>query len=138
MKELKINNIAEIEKVAKKFTELTKDKKIFAFYGEMGVGKTTFIKQICKILGVEDNATSPTFALVNEYLTNDKKLIYHFDLYRLNNPQEAFDIGIFEYFESDNLCFIEWPEIIENFLPDDTSKIKLMLCDDNSRKIIID
>ena len=113
----KINSINDLKYAAKKLISVFPDNRVFAFYGKMGAGKTTFIQAICKILGTDDNVTSPTFALVNEYLTNNADSIFHFDCYRLKNIQEAYDIGAEEYFYSGNLCFVEWPEKIDDLLP---------------------
>ena len=121
-----IDNLDQLPVVANAFIERTKGSTVFAFLGEMGVGKTTFIKSICEELGVEDVINSPTFAIVNAYyspLLNDS--VYHFDLYRIKTPEEALNVGIEEYLESGSLCFIEWPEIIRSILPDDTCWVKI-------------
>ena len=136
MADLKINNLDEIEKTAKDFILHMGDNKIFAFYGEMGVGKTTFIKQLCKSLGVNQEVTSPTFSLVNEYETKNGDILYHFDFYRLEKSEESLDFGIYEYFDSGNICLLEWPEIIEDLLPEETTKIKIILNDDKTRSIM--
>ena len=133
--EISINNIKEINQAAQKFLSATKQYKVFAFYGSMGVGKTTFIKELCLELGVEDNANSPTFAIINEYLTTDKEVIYHFDFYRIRNIAEALDIGSEDYFYSNNYCFIEWPEKIEAILPEETLNVYLSENIDGSRII---
>lgn len=101
--------------------------KIFAFYGEMGAGKTTLIKNICNFLEVKDNVSSPTYSLVNEYETLKGDLIYHFDFYRIKNKQEALDMGCEEYFYSNNLCLIEWPEMLGEILPESHIKIDITL-----------
>jgi len=111
--------------------------KILLFYGEMGTGKTTLIKEIVKQLGVEDVAHSPTFSLVNEYLSRKGETIYHFDFYRIEQEEEAYDIGIEEYFYENNWCLIEWPEKVENLLPLESVVIKLKMNPDNSRTIKI-
>ncbi len=112
------------------------DRKIFAFYGEMGAGKTTFIKAICKYFGVEDIVSSPTFAIINEYLTSDQEQIFHFDFYRLKNAGELFDIGYEDYFYSNSYCLIEWPEKIEEFLPEETIRVDINVDrEDNTRLI---
>ena len=135
MIELKINNLDEIEQIAKEFISQIDENKIFAFYGEMGVGKTTFIKQLCYSLGVNQEVTSPTFSLVNEYETDNSDIIYHFDFYRIEKPEEALDFGLYEYLDSGNICLLEWPEMIENLLPEETIKIEISLNDDQSRTI---
>ena len=112
--------------IAKAILKNYKSDKIFAFYGKMGSGKTTFIKEICKTLGVEDVITSPTFALINEYTDKQNNKIYHLDFYRIESQEEAFDFGYEEYIFSSNYCFIEWPELIENLLPDSYVKIKII------------
>ena len=110
------------------------EKRLFAFFGEMGAGKTTFIKAVCRTLGVQENVTSPTFALVNEYLSRDDKPVYHFDFYRIENEQEAIDIGVREYFSSGHYCFIEWPEKILHLLPEDTVRVYITI--QNQTRII--
>ena len=132
---LHINNLQEINSVAKAFLEIFPNKKVFAFFGEMGSGKTTFIKELCVELGVIGNSNSPTFALVNEYSTKDNQIIYHFDFYRINKISEAYDLGYEEYFYSGNYCFIEWPEKIEELLPENFVKVNIRVNDDNSRTI---
>lgn len=113
-----INKLDEINDVAAKFLDFVGDKTIFALYGSMGVGKTTFVKAIAASLGVVDDVSSPTFAIVNEYRTKNNDPVYHFDFYRVNNITEALDFGYEEYFFSGNRCFIEWPEKIEELLPE--------------------
>jgi tRNA threonylcarbamoyladenosine biosynthesis protein TsaE len=105
---LELNTLTELASVAKKFLRLNKGKKTFAFFGNMGVGKTTFIKALCNEMGVIDIVTSPSFALVNEYQTNEDEIIYHFDFYRIKKIEEVFDLGYEDYFYSNNYCFIEW------------------------------
>jgi len=138
---LEINNIEQIDSIAMLFVNICKtnypNSNCFAFYGTMGVGKTTFIKAICKQLGVNDNVSSPTFAIVNQYLTNKNETIYHFDFYRINKIDEVYDFGYEEYFYSKNLCFIEWPELIENLLPENYIKIKIDISKNGTRIIII-
>lgn len=113
-----INKLEEINNVASKFLDYVGDKTIFALYGPMGVGKTTFVKAIAASLGVTDDVSSPTFAIVNEYRTKNNEAVYHFDFYRVNNISEALDFGYEEYFFSGSRCFIEWPEKIEELLPE--------------------
>lgn len=108
---------------------------VFAFYGQMGAGKTTFIKALCEELGVEETITSPTFAIVNEYRGGNGKSIYHFDFYRINKLEEAFDFGYEDYFYGGNLCFIEWPELVETLLPENTVKVSIRETPSGSRLV---
>lgn len=118
--ELQLKNIEEIHSVAKEFVKAMDDRTVFAFYGKMGAGKTTFIKAVCEVLGVVDVINSPTFAIVNEYRSGETaELIYHFDFYRIKKLEEVYDMGYEDYFYSGALCFIEWPELIEDLLPTD-------------------
>lgn len=117
-KSFKIHSVDELSIAAEALIESMQESNVFAFFGTMGAGKTTFIKTICKMLGVENVVNSPTFAIINEYVRPDGDPIFHFDFYRLNSLQESIDIGYQEYFESGHLCLIEWPEKIENLLPD--------------------
>ena len=112
-------------------------KNILLFYGEIGTGKTTLIKELVKQLGVQEVASSPTFSLVNEYLSKHKETIYHFDFYRIENEEEAYDIGIEEYFDSNCRCLIEWPEKVENLLPLESVAIYLTINMDDTRNIQI-
>lgn len=138
MKSLKITSLDNIEEVAKEFINLMGDDTIFAFYGKMGAGKTTFIKALCKALGVEEEVNSPTFAIVNEYRSESTaELIYHFDFYRIKKVEEVYDLGYEDYFYSGALCFIEWPELIEELLPEDTKKISIEENNDGERIITI-
>lgn len=138
MKSLKITSLDSIGEVAKEFINLMGDDTIFAFYGKMGAGKTTFIKALCKALGVEDEVNSPTFAIVNEYRSETTaELIYHFDFYRIKKVEEVYDLGYEDYFYSGALCFIEWPELIEELLPEDTKKISIEENNDGERIITI-
>jgi tRNA threonylcarbamoyladenosine biosynthesis protein TsaE len=111
-----------VEKILSDFS----DKKVFALYGEMGAGKTTLIKEFCKVLNVSDNTSSPTYSLVNEYNTKTGEKVYHFDLYRLKSLKEALDVGCEEYFFSGNYCFIEWPQLVEDIVPWDTVKLSVV------------
>lgn len=131
--ELTINDLADIRSVARQFIDAMDGRTIFAFYGKMGVGKTTFTKAICEELGVEDVINSPTFAIVNEYEDGQGNPIYHFDFYRIKRLVEAYDIGFEEYLDSGNLCLIEWPELIEELLPEDTVKVSIEEQEDGSR-----
>ncbi len=136
--ELKINHIDEIREVARQFMKLVGNHRILAFYGKMGVGKTTFIKALCEELGVEDVINSPTFAIVNEYKDGEGETIYHFDFYRIKRAEEVFDIGFEEYIDSGNLCLMEWPELIEPVLPEETLRIKITENADTTRTITFD
>lgn len=135
--DIQIKNISDINDAAQTFVNAMGDKKIFAFYGEMGTGKTTFIKAVCKILGVAESITSPTFAIVNEYKKKDGKPVFHFDFYRIKNIEDVFDFGYEDYFYSGDICFIEWPELIEALLPDDVVKIQLTVGFNEERLISI-
>lgn len=117
--------LENIDKAAAEFLKELGDRKIVAFYGSMGAGKTTFIKAICDVLGVTDTVNSPTFAIVNEYLAASGSSIYHFDFYRIKKIEEAYDFGYEDYFYSGDLCLIEWPELIEELLPEDTVRVKI-------------
>jgi len=134
---LTINSIEEIHDIAKKFLEEIGDKKIFALNGEMGAGKTTFIKAICEVMGVKETINSPTFSIVNEYEAADGSIIYHFDCYRINKIQEALDLGAEEYLYSGNLCFIEWSENIAPLLPDTLVNVDIHEIENKKREIII-
>ena len=135
MTELKINSLEEINSVAKQFIELVGERRVFAMYGAMGVGKTTFVKAVCEELGVEDTITSPSFAIVNEYHTQKDKIVYHFDFYRIEDVQEAYDFGYEDYFYSKAMCFIEWPERIDSILPADVINLNFREEEDGSRTI---
>ncbi|MCT4615714.1 MAG: tRNA (adenosine(37)-N6)-threonylcarbamoyltransferase complex ATPase subunit type 1 TsaE [Marinifilaceae bacterium] len=124
--EIKVNSIKELDNAAKIFLDNIKDNKIFAFYGKMGAGKTTFIKAVCLQLGVDDDSiNSPTFAIVNEYLGKNESNIYHFDFYRIEDIEEAYDFGYEDYFYTNSFCFIEWPERIEELLPPETISVNI-------------
>ncbi len=128
-------SLNEMQSVVKQLLNTPGLKKVITFHAEMGVGKTTFIKEIVKQLGVEDNSSSPTFSLVNEYTTSNGETVYHFDLYRLNNEEEAYDMGIDEYFYSGNWCFIEWPEKTPNLIPIDHASIHMKITDKGEREL---
>lgn len=132
-----IQSIEDIEAIAEQVLEYCGEHKVIAFYGDMGAGKTTFIKGVCKVLGLTDNVSSPTFALVNEYYTVLGDTVFHFDFYRINSVREAFDIGYEDYLYSGNYCLIEWPEKIEELLPENTVKIHIQAREDNSRLLTI-
>jgi tRNA threonylcarbamoyladenosine biosynthesis protein TsaE len=131
----KAENIKSLGKVAKNLINQFPSQRIFAFYGKMGAGKTTFIQSVCKALGSDDNVTSPTFALINEYKTDKQQSIFHFDFYRINHIEEAFDLGYEDYFYSENYCLIEWPELIESLLPENIVKVKIEVAEDGTRNI---
>jgi tRNA threonylcarbamoyladenosine biosynthesis protein TsaE len=138
MKKISIDSLQGLETAAAEFIKETAGRKVFAFFGEMGAGKTTFIKAICQKMGVAENITSPTFSLINEYQTQSGELIYHFDCYRLKNMREAYDIGAEEYFYSGNYCFVEWPEKIDELLPSNTLNVRIQVVGSNQREVIID
>lgn len=129
--------LTNIECIARQFVEEQGDGRVFAFYGQMGAGKTTFIAAVCKALGIEEPVNSPTFAIVNEYVADNGETVYHFDCYRLNTIRDALNIGIEEYFASGNICFIEWAENIEELLPADTVRVNIVVEDDGSREVSV-
>lgn len=134
---IEIKEPADLKDAARIFIDRMGNHKVFAFYGDMGVGKTTFIKVLCEELGVEETITSPTFAIINEYRRPDDDLIYHFDFYRINKLEEAFDFGYEDYFYSGNLCFIEWPGLVEPILPEDAVRVTMLELNNGTREIII-
>ena len=136
--EIKIKNLETIHESAKEFIKNIGDKKVFAFYGKMGAGKTTFTKAICEVLGVKDVITSPTFAIVNEYTDGNGNPIYHFDFYRIKKLEEDYDMGYEDYFYSGNLCLLEWPELIEEILPENAIKVKIEEQQDGSRLVTLE
>ena len=129
--QIRIDDISQIREAARQFVEQIGEHRVFAFYGKMGAGKTTFIKAVCEELGVTDVITSPTFAIVNEY----EGPIYHFDFYRIKRIEEVYDMGYEDYFYSGALCFIEWPELIEELLPDDAVRVNIVEQSDGSRLV---
>ncbi len=133
--EITIKSLDNIHEAAKEFIKEMGDGKVFAFYGKMGAGKTTFIKALCEVLGVEDVITSPTFAIINEYTDGEENPIYHFDFYRIKKLEEVYDMGYEDYFYSGNLCLLEWPELIEEILPDNVIKVTIEEQADGTRKI---
>ena len=134
--EILIPNVAALPAAATEFVKHIGSHTIFAFYGKMGAGKTTFVKAVCEALGVEEVITSPTFAIVNEYeSSNTGESIYHFDFYRIKRLEEVYDMGYEEYFYSGRLCFIEWPELIEELLPEDAVRVEIEERDDGSRVV---
>ena len=131
---IEIKNLEGLQDAAREFVGAMGDYSVFAFYGSMGVGKTTFINALCKELGVEEVTNSPSFSIINEYRSaTTAELIYHFDCYRLEDEREAEDIGVEDYFESGALCFIEWPERIDSFLPDHTVEVTVAEQENGSR-----
>lgn len=134
--EIIINSLQDLDRAAGKFLEEIGDNKIIALYAPMGAGKTTFTTALCKRLGVvEDAVSSPTFAIVNEYRTSSGEPMYHFDFYRITKLQEAVDIGFFDYIDSGALCIMEWPENIEDILPEETLRVSIKVLPDKSRAI---
>jgi len=131
--EIEIKDLEHIREAARTFVDAMGDQHVFAFYGSMGAGKTTFIKAICEELGVEDVVTSPTFAIVNEY--EGECPIYHFDFYRIKKLEEVYDMGYEDYFYGDGLCFIEWPEMMEELLPEGTIKVQIKENADGTRTV---
>lgn len=133
-----IKDLDHIQEAAREFIGQMGDDTVFAFYGKMGAGKTTFIKALCKLLGVEDEVNSPTFAIINEYRSETTaELIYHFDFYRIKKLEEVYDLGYEDYFYSGALCFIEWPELVEELLPLDAKKVTITENSDGSRTITL-
>lgn len=130
-----IYNITDLEEIAKQIIGQAGDKTIWIFDGEMGAGKTTLIKAICKQLGVLTAVQSPTFSIVNEYQTADGDTIFHFDFYRLKRESEALDFGIEEYFDSGKICLLEWAEKVESLLPENCYTIQITVIDENSRNL---
>ena len=135
---IKIQDIDHIREAAREFIKHIGQRRVFAFYGKMGAGKTTFVKAICEELGVEDVITSPTFAIINEYSQPDGTPLYHFDFYRIKKLEEVYDMGYEDYFYSGSLCFIEWPELIEDVLPDDAVRVSIEEQADGSRQVVFD
>ena len=127
----------DIRQAAQQFVKAMGQDTVFAFYGKMGAGKTTFIKAVCEELGVEDTVTSPTFAIVNEYEAANGRPIYHFDFYRIKKVSEAYDMGCEEYFYSGHPCFIEWPELIEEVLPEETINVTIEALPDGERRLVL-
>lgn len=136
--EIKIESLDHIHEAARQFIAAMGDNTVFALYGKMGAGKTTFVKALCQELGVEDVVTSPTFAVINEYRSEIAgELIYHFDFYRIKKLEEVYDMGYEDYFYSGALCFIEWPELVEELLPGNTVKVTIEEQEDGTRKVIV-
>ncbi len=132
---INIDSLENIADAAKKFLAEAGDRRVFAFHGGMGAGKTTFIKALCSELGVTEVVASPTFAIVNEYMAQNGEPVYHFDLYRVKTMDEACDFGCEDYFYSGSYCFIEWPELVEPLLPDDTADVCITVDDEGHRAV---
>jgi tRNA threonylcarbamoyladenosine biosynthesis protein TsaE len=138
MKEITIDSLGDLHKVADLVLSSLEGRNVVAFFAPMGAGKTTLISAIMEQTGSEDIVTSPTFALVNQYYTAEREPVYHFDFYRINSINEAFDMGYEEYFYSGDLCLVEWPEKVEQLLPEDTMVVKIEILDEKSRRFLID
>ena len=138
MKELNINGLGDLPDVAEEIIASFDRRNVVAFFGPMGAGKTTLIREICAQLGSTDTVTSPTFALINRYDTAEGAPIFHFDFYRIERPEEAFDMGYEEYFYSDGLCLVEWPEKVEELLPDEVMKVTITPTSPTKRTITIE
>jgi tRNA threonylcarbamoyladenosine biosynthesis protein TsaE len=134
--EIIIKDKQHLHAAAKQLLKRSGDNKLFAFYGAMGSGKTTFIKAICESLGAVDIVSSPTFTLVNEYKTSDGESIFHIDFYRIKKQEEVFDFGIEEYLTGDSYCFMEWPDLVEEILPPETVKVKISV-DENEQRLLL-
>lgn len=135
MKTIRISSLLELDDAASRFLELKGGSSVIAFSGAMGAGKTTFIQAICRRLGVETEVNSPTFSLVNEYFTPEGDSIFHFDLYRIESPEELFDMGYEEYFYSGSLCLIEWPEKASSLIPEDALRVQIQVGENEARLI---
>lgn len=138
MIEINVNGLGDLPETAEEIIGALDGRNVIAFFGAMGAGKTTLIREICALLGSEDVVTSPTFALVNRYESGKGFPIYHFDFYRIERPEEAFDMGYEEYFYSDGLCLVEWSEKIEELLPDDVMRVEIEVLSPTKRRIVID
>ncbi|PKP10747.1 MAG: tRNA (adenosine(37)-N6)-threonylcarbamoyltransferase complex ATPase subunit type 1 TsaE [Bacteroidetes bacterium HGW-Bacteroidetes-4] len=138
MESIVFNTLDKIEAAGKEFLAAQKGKKHFAFYGDMGAGKTTFIKTVCRLLQVTDVVTSPTFSIINEYQTLGNDKVFHFDFYRIKDLEEVFNLGYEDYFYSNHYCFVEWPELVEELLPDHMVKVRIMVKADGSRVLNFD
>ena len=134
---IKITGLEDYPQAAREFIGQMQGARIFAFYGKMGSGKTTLIKSICEELGVEDSINSPTFAIVNEYEDREQRTIFHFDFYRIKSLEEVYNMGYEEYVYSDAICFMEWPELIEELLPEETTKVYIEESSEGEREVRI-
>jgi ATPase, YjeE family len=134
-KQFKISNVGALDEVSEYLIALRNEADIIAFYGSMGAGKTTLIKNLCHKMGVTDEVNSPTFAIVNEYITEEGESVYHFDFYRITKLEEALDMGLYEYLDSGDLCLMEWPENIEELLPPETLAVSITVHPDGSRSV---
>lgn len=135
--EIVIRDRKHLAEAARTFLREYRDRRIFAFYGAMGAGKTTIIKAICRELGATDLVSSPTFTLVNEYRTVTGQILYHIDFYRIRKQEEVFDFGIEEYLDGTSFCFMEWPELVEDLLPDGTVSVRISVSEDEQRILVI-
>ena len=139
MQPIRIPSLDGLDRAAAEFLQAIGDKRLVAFYAPMGAGKTTFITAVCKALGVrEDAVSSPTFAIINEYRTASGEPLYHFDFYRIERPEEALDIGLYDYLDSGSLCLMEWPENIEPLLPPETLRARIVVEPDGSRTLTLE
>ena len=135
MNEVTIKNLADIDRAAEEFLAKIGDNKLIAFYAPMGSGKTTFTTALCRVLGVGDAVCSPTFTIINEYVSAEGESIFHFDFYRITKPSEAMDIGLYDYLDSGCLCLMEWPENVEDLLPEETLRVTIKVNPDQSRTL---
>lgn len=139
MQSIRIQSLRDLPRAASEFLDAIGDRRLVAFYAPMGAGKTTFITAVCKALGVQEDAvSSPTFAIVNEYRTATGEPLYHFDFYRIEHPEEALDIGLYDYLDSGALCLMEWPENIEPLLPEETLRVRISVSPDGSRELLLE